>query len=178
MCWRVISLFIVLAVIATEARGEVVGPFTDARFRKYENGDLDASYTTQGDTVTMRVRSRTGMTPLDGFAGVCIENASSAVSLTNFTHARSRLQASAAVVIDVKLEKTRFAEGVFLLDGSKRLKPGDNQLRWEFRGKEDTSRNQDTLSQVKRLCVFVLADEFPSKVNEVVLTFGPIIFDR
>lgn len=115
---------------------------------------------------------------MSGFAGICIENSSSTVPFTNFAYAKGEFSASHAMMVDIKMEKPRYEDGTIWLDRGKKLSTGVNRLRWNFSEKEDTSPDGNTLEKVKRLCVFVLADQFPGGAREVDLEVRPFGFGR
>ena len=178
---REFGLFVISAVLGimmahSEAQEKPLIPsFPAVVMRQVQSGGLTATYTRDGDVVTITVKTKDGKRPDDGWGGVCIENRTP-VNLGGFTHVKATVRLSAKVVMDIKLEKTKYEEGTILLADKEGVGQGERVLEWEL--KRSTEVGNGTLSQTKRMCFFVLADDFPKGLTEVVVRVSGIQFDK
>ncbi len=137
-------------------------------------GDLRATHTRSGDELTITVKRASGRPVESGWAGVCVQNATP-VSLQNFTHATAVVESSARVVMDIKLEKTKFQDGTILLTNHGTVGAGSRTLEWKLRAADEVGSG--TLAQARRMCFYVLAEGFPSRQDEVTVKIRGVKFD-
>lgn len=156
----------------------LIQPFPEevVRVVSDSDGDLRATYTKGEDAVTIKVTTRNNRPPEGGWGGICIENRTP-VNLGIFTHAQAVVQSSARVIMDIKLEKHKYSEGTLLLVDHGVVGRGNTKpLTWDLR--ESSEVGSGTLSQTKRMCFFVLAENFPAGKSEVTVMVSGIKFDR
>ena len=166
-----------IALMPADGSGQensLMPAFPSLIIRKMENAQLLATYTRETDSLRMRVTSKVSR-PEDGWGGVCLENRSP-VDLTGYTHVSMIVEPSEPVVMDVKLEKTKFDEGALVLADKGSFPRGRKAYTWKLKDASEVS-GSGTLGGTKRLCAFVLADDFP-RGSGVTVTISRIRFDR
>jgi hypothetical protein len=152
----------------------LVPSFPTAVIRPVYAEDLKASYRRDGNTLTMTVRTNDGRAPQQGWAGVCVENRTP-VNLGAFNVARATIESSERVVMDIKLEKTLPSLGTILLVDKGVVGRGERRHQWNLKAATEVGGG-GTLSQTRRMCFFVLSDDFPG-VSAVVVKVSNITFD-
>ena len=172
-----VRVFVVAAIVlmpgtAPGQESSLIPTFPALVIRKHENGHLVASFSREADTLTMTVRSNKVPRPEDGWGGVCLENRVP-VNLLSYAHMSATIDPSAPVVMDVKLEKTKAEEGTIVLADKEPFPRGRKTYAWTLK-----DAGSGTLAETKKLCVFVLSDDFPRGANQVTVAIGRIRFDR
>lgn len=171
-----VRVFVLAAIVlmpgtAPGQESSLIPTFPALVIRKQENGHLVASFSRETDSLTMTVRSKVAR-PEDGWGGVCLENRVP-VNLHSYTHMSATIDPSAPVVMDVKLEKTKAEEGTIVLADKESFPRGRKTYAWTLR-----DAGSGTLAGTKRLCVFVLSDDFPRGANQVTVAIGRVRFDQ
>jgi hypothetical protein len=180
-CRRSIAAATMLGIATVSGHAQqrsLVPAFSTAVVRAvWDNeGGLRAGHTRAGDELMITVRRISAAPVESGWAGVCIQN-SAPVSLQSFTHATAQVEVSAPVVMDIKLERTRFEEGTLLLADHGLVPVGRKVMTWNLRNSDEVV-GSGTLTQTRRMCFYVLADNFPSRQDRVTVKVSRIRFDR
>lgn len=137
-------------------------------------GDLRSIHTRNGDELTITVKRASAGAVESGFAGVCVQNAVP-VNLQNFTHVSAVIEASARVILDVKLERSKAQDGTILLMDHATVPAGTRPFGWRLQSADEIGNA--TLNQTRRMCFFVLAEGFPSRQSEVTVKIRAVKFD-
>lgn len=170
----VAAVIVLLPASAPGQESSLIPSFPALVIKRMDNGPLSAGFTREGDSLTMTVRSKVAR-PEDGWAGVCLENREP-VNLTAFAQMSAVIAPSAPVVMDVKLERTKAQEGTVVLADKETFGRGRKAYAWKL-GQAPEPTGGGTLGATKRLCVFVLPDDFPRNVNPVTVVISRIRFD-
>ena len=178
--WSAVRVFVVTAIVlvpvATPGQeSSLIPTFPALVIRKYDNGHLVAGYSRETDSLTMTVRSKVTRAE-DGWAGVCFENRVP-VNLLSYAHVSATIEPSAPVVMDIKLEKIKADEGTLVLADKELFPKGRKTHTWTFKSASEVA-GSGTLTETKKLCVFVLSDDFPRGATPVTVSIGRIRFDR
>lgn len=173
-----IGATLAIVVTATAQEQPIIPSFPTAIVNRVwdDQGDLTATYSRAGDELSIKVKKAATRQVESGWAGVCVQNATP-VNLQNFTHATAQVEPSARVVMDVKLEKTKYQEGTLLLTDHGTVSAGRRTLEWNLRSSNEVA-GEGTLSQTRRMCFYVWADNFPARQDEVVVKVSRIRFNR
>lgn len=168
-------VFIMLSYSEVQGQSRIITSFIDPRIKKHQSGDLKAIKTLDGGVLTIKVKAKGSQRPEDGWAGACIES-STEVNLRSFTHIKATIESSARVIMDIKLERKRCDQGTVLLVDSDTIGKDKKNYTWSLKESYE-STGRDTLKKTKRMCFFVLVDDFPKGLKEVTVKVSNVTFD-
>lgn len=169
-------LCIMLAYSEVQGESNLITGFISPRIKNHQSDDLKATKTSDGGVLTIKVKAKSSQRPEDGWAGACIES-SAEVNLRSFTHVKATIESSARVIMDIKLERKRCEQGTILLVDADTIGKGKKNYTWSLKESYE-STGGDTLMKTKRMCFFVLADDFPKGLKEVTVKVSNVTFDR
>lgn len=173
----VMGAFLCIMFAYSEVQGEsyLITSFISPRIKKYQSGDLKATKMLDGGVLTIKVKAKSSQQPEDGWAGTCIES-SVEVNLRSFTYVKATIESSARVIMDIKLERKRYMQGTILLVDADTIGQGKNEYTWSLKESYEVT-GVDTLKKTKKMCFFVLADDFPNGLKEVTVKVSKVTFD-